>query len=207
MSVPETKTLDTARMGPDRKMEEDPEKDSSSERELVMPQMVVAMGDDSSDEDASDEEGDGGMGPQGDGYMLLPSDADHDMQDEPPDTLNEMLDEVEFPSSSSGHPQQQQPQLPLHLSKLLPTEIPTQDPVTVVSYNDTAKSLQERRQVMAADDDIQKAMAGVSLPGLAVPPWARVQGDEGWKEQLNMMIQGKDEKRREPYGTSKESKS
>ena len=122
----------------------------------------------------------------------------------------QMMDEFEFPSNSnSNSPQhQQQPQLPPHLSKVLPTETPAQDPVTVVSYTDTATSLQERRQVMAADDEIQKAMAGVSLPGLAVPPWAKAQGDEGWKEQLNVMMKGKEEKRREPYhGTSKESKS
>ncbi|XP_038052129.1 male-enhanced antigen 1-like [Patiria miniata] len=196
-------------MGPDRgknmqDVEEDPDNDgSSAEQDLPMPQMVIAMGDDSNEEEDSDDDvDDGGAGPGGDGYMLLP-DADQEIDH----ADIEAMDEEAHGAAPSSQQQQQQPELPTHLAKLLPTQPPTQDPSTVVSFADTSKTLETRRQVMAADDEIQKAMAGFSLPGTAIPPWARAQGDKEWKDQLAEMIRGREEKRHETGGTSKDGKT
>ncbi|XP_022083472.1 male-enhanced antigen 1-like isoform X2 [Acanthaster planci] len=169
-----------------------------------MPQVVIAMGNESNEEDDSDEEGtEEGAGPQGDGYMLLPeADQELDFGE------NEAVDDGACAAAPSNQQQQQQqPVLPAHLAKLLPAQPPARDPSTVVSFADTTESLEDRRRVMAADDEIRKAMAGFSLPGTAIPPWARALGDNEWKEQLTKMIRGREEKRHDSGGTPRGGKT
>eukprot|EP00057_Strongylocentrotus_purpuratus_P020134 XP_011674608.1 PREDICTED: uncharacterized protein LOC105443294 [Strongylocentrotus purpuratus] len=86
------------------------------------------------------------------------------------------------------------PNLPIHLAKLLPSATPAPDAASQVAHTDTQQTLEQRKEGMAADDQIRAAMAGISLPTAAIPTWARAVDESNWKEQLVARIQCKHEK-------------
>eukprot|EP00057_Strongylocentrotus_purpuratus_P000841 XP_001184523.2 PREDICTED: uncharacterized protein LOC754130 [Strongylocentrotus purpuratus] len=172
----------------------------------------------SSEEEDSDDGGgaETGGGAQYGGYQLLMQDQEHD-EDEAEDEDDKETASAQFqPSAATGnlddeleqdlphaHSQYSEtctssdpakPNLPTHLAKLLPSATPAPDAASQVSHTDTQQTLEQRKEGMAADDQIRAAMAGISLPTAAIPTWARAVDESNWKEQLVARIQCKHEK-------------
>lgn len=200
-----------------------PQSTKETEDELEPPPQdynsVLNAGDMSSEEEDSDDGGGAETGgdAQYGGYQLLMQDQEHDddeaededdkesasAQPQPSAATGSLDDELDQDLQAHAHSQYSEtctstdptkPSLPTHLAKLLPSAAPAPDAASQVAHIDTEQTLEQRKEGMAADDQIRAAMAGISLPTAAIPTWARAVDESSWKEQLVARIQCKHEK-------------
>ncbi|XP_002737489.2 uncharacterized protein LOC100367684 [Saccoglossus kowalevskii] len=178
-------------MGP---IPRDPRTDNDDEidGEIEMQMGLLGGGDDDhsdDDDDSWSEDEDLDPDPELDwletGYHLLPQALDNPQEEEIISQNHSDAAVITTTSSASSLATSNEPTLPVHLARCLPTQKPAafhDDAFT--QFSSSAESVARRKTSMASDDQIKDAMSGISLPPTAVPQWAQFVCEEDWKYQF-----------------------